>query len=66
MTRRNIHGAGITDTSARMWHIVALVKQLLPGVYVRALEVTGSSAGSVFNGMDTQVSAHTQPVMRAR
>jgi len=46
---------GITATSARMAHIAALARQLMPGIYVTALEVTGSSEGSVFTGSDTQV-----------
>jgi hypothetical protein len=37
-----------------MAHIAALAQQLLPGIYVTALEVTGSSEGSVFTGSDVQ------------
>jgi hypothetical protein len=47
---------GIADTSAKMQHITELVQQHLPGIYVVALEVTGSKIGSIFTGSDKQVS----------
>jgi hypothetical protein len=36
-------------------HIVDLVQQQLPGIYVVNLEVTGSRLGSVFTGSNKQV-----------
>ncbi|ELR19324.1 uncharacterized protein ACA1_265280 [Acanthamoeba castellanii str. Neff] len=38
-----------------MQHITELVQQHLPGIYVVALEVTGSKIGSIFTGSDKQV-----------
>jgi hypothetical protein len=46
---------GIADTSAKMQHITELVQQHLPGIYVVALEVTGSKLGSIFTGSNKQV-----------
>jgi hypothetical protein len=37
-----------------MAHIAALARELMPGIYVTALEVTGSGEGSVFTGSDAQ------------
>jgi palmitoyl-protein thioesterase len=45
---------GIKDTNASMAHMKQLIEQKLPGVYVRALEIT-SELGSIFTGIDTQV-----------
>lgn len=46
-----------------MDHIKALIENLMPGVYVTALEVTGSAEGSVFTGIDTQVLAPTESLV---
>jgi palmitoyl-protein thioesterase len=45
---------GIADTNASMAHMKHLIEQKLPGVYVRALEIT-TYDGSIFTGIDLQV-----------
>jgi hypothetical protein len=47
--------AGIADTNASMAHMKQLIERKLPGVYVRALEITTYDS-SIFTGIDIQVS----------
>jgi len=45
---------GIADTNASMAHMKQLIERKLPGVYVRALEITTYDS-SIFTGIDIQV-----------
>lgn len=65
-TKYFLDPAGITATNESLSHAVELIRRHLPGVYVTALEVTGSSVGSVFTGCDRQVGRSTFALTVAR